>query len=91
MLKSYLYWWAADQCFESTKEQLKSANGVQLIVKSVYRRNFISAISATDDGFSTLINAKRQFMETLKDFRLDSLLLLTISVTFHQLQSFLSV
>lgn len=49
-------------------EQLKSANGVQLIINSVYRRDFMSVISEAYDGFSILINTKRNDHESLKEF-----------------------
>lgn len=68
ILKSQLYGQAADQCSELTKEQLKSENGVQLIINAVYRRDFMSVISEAYDGFSILINTRRNDNESLKEF-----------------------
>ena len=59
---------ASDQCSELTKEELKSVEGVNLIVNSVYRRDFMSVISDAYDGFSALINTKRGQNESLKGF-----------------------
>lgn len=68
VLKSQLYGQAADQCCEISKEQLRSADGVNLIVNAVYRRDFMSVISEAFDDFSTLLNTRRGQTESLKSF-----------------------
>lgn len=68
VLKFQLYGQSADQCFELTKEQLKFANGVLLIVNSIYRMDFMSVIYEAYDGFSSFINTKRDTSESLMDF-----------------------
>lgn len=68
VLKSQLYGHAADQCTEITKEQLRSSDGVQFIVNSVYRRHYMSVISEAYEGFSALMNTRRGKMDYLKSF-----------------------
>ena len=68
VLKSQLFGQAADQCSELTREELRSENGVNLIVNAVYRRDFMSVISEAYGGFSNLLNTKRGQNESLKGF-----------------------
>lgn len=44
ILKSQLYGKAADMCSALTKEELKSDNGVNLIVNATYRRDALNVI-----------------------------------------------
>ena len=70
VLKSQLFGQAADLCAEITKEQLKSANGVKLIVNAVYQRDALSVISEAYEGFNSLLTTRRSNTESLKSFEL---------------------
>lgn len=66
--KTQLNGQAADHCAEISKEQLKSTNGVDLIVNTVYLHDFMSVISEAYDGFSNHFSTRRGKDEYLKGF-----------------------
>lgn len=68
VLKFQLYGQASDLCAELTNAQLKSDDGVSLIVDNLYRHDFMSVISEAYDGFNNLLNARRAQTESLKNF-----------------------
>ena len=70
LLKSQLYGQAADLCSALTKDQLKSNDGVSLIVNKIYQRDALSVISEAYDGFNLLLSTRRNPNENLKNFEL---------------------
>lgn len=68
VLKSQLYGQASKQCAVVTKEQLRSKNGVNLIINAIYRRDFMSVILEAYENFSALINLRRDPAESLRTF-----------------------
>lgn len=68
MLKFQLYGQASDLRAELTREELKSDNGVNLIVNAAYQRDALSVISEAFDGFNTLLTTRRRQSGSLKTF-----------------------
>lgn len=70
VLKSQLYGEAADFCSALSIDQLKQVDGLQLIIDTVYQRDFLSVISEAYEGFNRLLNTRRENNELLKSFEI---------------------
>ena len=70
VLKSQLYGQASDLCAELTTEELKSEDGVNHIVNTIYQRDALNVISEAYDGFNSLLTTRRGQSESLKNFEL---------------------
>lgn len=70
LLKSQLYGHAADLCSALTKEELKSNEGLSVIVNKIYQRDAMLVISEAYDGFNALLSTRRNANESLKTFEL---------------------
>ena len=68
ILKSQLFGQAEDLCSELTNEQLKEADGVNLIINKVYERDALSVVSETYDYFNSLWSTRRKPNESFKTF-----------------------
>lgn len=70
VLKSQLYVESGDLCAELTNEQLKSKDGVQMIIGKTYERDFLSVIIETSKVFHKVSNTSRDGNESLKNFEM---------------------
>lgn len=68
VIKFQLYGQAAHQCFEITKERLRSSDSVNFIVHAVYRHDSMPVNSDAIYGFSKLLNICRALKDLLKRF-----------------------
>lgn len=90
VLRSQSYGQAADQCCEIDKEQVRSADGVNLIANAVYKCNFKSVASEAFDGFGALLNSCRGQKQSMKSFQENALPLYPSLIIFCRRQTFCS-
>lgn len=63
-----MYGQASDQGAKTTKEQLRSENGVHLMINAIYGRDFMSVISEAYENFSALTNPRQEPPHSPKTF-----------------------